>query len=246
MKVDRAPKLKLMILSDIVFLSWVPNGKFKNFARRLLMKKADLSFYSIARKGDVVVQGGCFMIETVRKWSDAVGVSGKVIVIEADKKNVDILKEEISRRNLSNVILVHSGLWDKKDTLELDVSDNSNKNKLSLDNIHSKILTKDDYKSKDTIDVDCLDNILTDLGISKVNAVYLTVSGAEREVLEGMNQLIDRCNPLIWIRCSFFDSKRGKHTSLTSKEFLESKGYKVTFKGFEMKGVARNLFAHKK
>ncbi len=227
---------------DIFFLYWLPQSSFKNFLRRILMRRIGLSFYGLANKGDTVVQGGCFMIETVAKWSDVVGKDGKVIIIEISKENIDILRYDIKRRSLNNVILVHSGVWDKKEEKELSISESSHLSMLNNTKISSKILTKEDFVGTDVVTVDSIDHILEELNITKVNVVNLTISGAEREALRGMNHTIKVNHPRIAIRCSFYDNHSGHHTSFDTTRFLENVGY-FTALGIREKGdVARNIF----
>lgn len=248
MKFNRASKTTLLLLRDVFDLFLInpfSEGKFKNFLRKSMMKKADISFYGLANKGDVVIQGGCFMIETVSKWSEIVGPKGKVIIVEASKKNCDILKYEVSRRYLTNVIIINKGIWDKKSEMKLDFSDNSHKNKLEIDGIRTKILTDEDYEKKEVVEVDTIEEILKQAQVDRLDVVCLTVSGAEREALRGRHNILVKDAPRVWIRCSFYDKQTNNHTSEDCRDILKKYGYGVAFAKMNKGKVARNILGCK-
>ncbi|MBT4539612.1 FkbM family methyltransferase [Candidatus Woesearchaeota archaeon] len=248
MKKIRKSKGTLVLLRDafdILFVYWLPQGKLKNFLRKYLMKQVGLSFYGLANKGDTILQGGCFMIETVAKWSDVVGDSGKVVIVEIDKKNVELLHYDIKRRNLNNVTIINSGVSDRSCEKELSVSESSHLSMLKNDQISSKIIKEDSFLGKKIVKVDSIDNILIKLGINKIDLACFTVSGAEREAVKGMERTIIKSVPRIWIRCSFYDKVSGNHTSEDVKNILNKHEYTTVFGKLNKNNIARNIFSYK-
>jgi len=244
----RPAKISSLLLReffDLLFIHHLPQIGVKNLLRRFLMKRFDLSTYGLVNKGDVVIHGGCFMIETVAKWSEAVGKKGKVIIIEASKKNVDILDYEIKRRYLKNVILINQGVWDSSGKMKFNFSEMSHKNKLKNKKLSSNILDNYKYDREETVNVDSIDNILKDLNIRKVDLVYFTISGAEREALRGMKKIIKNSSPKIWIRCSFYDVDTGRHTIQDCTAILRRLKYTVVWGRREGAHIGRNLFAYR-
>ena len=133
--------------------------------------------YYKLKAGDVVVDAGAGPCGVFTVFAaKGVGERGLVIAIEPERNNLENLKENIKINNLENVIVVSKGLWDKKVKKKLGLKEYS--------------LVWDSKKGAVEIEVDVLDNILVDLGISKVNFIKMDIEGAEIQALNGMERTL--------------------------------------------------------
>jgi FkbM family methyltransferase len=157
---------------------------------------------------DLGANCGMFTIPLARM----LGEKGKVISVEPDKKNIELLKKNISLNNLTNVSVVEKGCFSKKGKMTF-----------YLDNIgaggHS-LLEKKDYK-KETIQVDTLDNILRNLKIKKVDLIKMDVMGVELETLKGAKQVLKKSHPKIVFELLHKEDKNKVY------EFLYKYNYKI-------------------
>ena len=113
---------------------------------------------------------------------------GKVISIEPEKKNIKLLKKNVSLNRLKNVIVIDKGCFSKK-----------RKMTFYLDNFgtggHS--LLKRKGAKKEIIPVDTLDNILKSLKINHVDLIKVDVMGVELETFKGAKKILKKSHPKI-------------------------------------------------
>ncbi|RME32201.1 FkbM family methyltransferase [Candidatus Woesearchaeota archaeon] len=222
----------------------LPECTLKNELRGLMLKTTGISFLGLANKGDVVLQCGCWKIETVVKWSRAVGKKGRVIIIEASEQNARRQQEDVARRGITNVTIVNKGVWERHGTMTLQVSDRPARNKLREQPAVSDVLTDDDYQGAERISVDSIDNIVKALKLRRVDLISCTVSGAEREAIKGMKTTMKRFKPRIWMRCVLRDSKTRRPLIDSVISLLKKNGYRVRRGKREARRVGGNLVAY--
>src|SRR3989338_791051 len=76
--------------------------------------------FNYIKKGDTCVQVGCaewmfdFGVSMPLIMSTIAGKEGRVIVVEPDQKNIDILRAYARRRNISNITVVKKAAWKEK------------------------------------------------------------------------------------------------------------------------------------
>jgi len=170
-----------------------------------------MSKYVVLEKGVAVDIGsncGMFTIPLARMLRG----SGKVISIEPDQKNIEILKKNISLNHLENVSIIEGGCFSKKGKMDL-----------YLDNLgtggHS--LLKNDMAKKETIPVDTLDNILKTLGIDRVDLIKVDVMGVELETFEGAKKILKKSHPKIIFELLHKEDKGRVY------DFLSQYNYKI-------------------
>jgi FkbM family methyltransferase len=176
----------------------------------------NLRKYFSLRKGVFVDVGAAIGKYTVM-IGKKLGKNGKVISIEPEKNNFEILKKNVKLNKLENVLLVNCACF----------STEGYKN-FYLDAIgtgaHS--FYKDKVVSKKSIKVHIkkLDNILSKLVKSneKVNFIKIDAEGAEVEVLMGAKRTLKKYHPKMLIE--IWDGQRYKQV----KNILKPFGYKIT------------------
>jgi FkbM family methyltransferase len=151
--------------------------------------------YKMIEEGSVVVQIGCpwdnVLVGRARGiyLSLLIGRTGKVIIFEPERKSINVLQEVVRGTNIENTIIVGKGAWSSKTRLRFlynpkhpaanlveDVYD------VGRSDLHKYLVTE--------IDVDTVDNVLADLGISAVDLISITTNGSEPQILKGMMKTI--------------------------------------------------------
>lgn len=130
---------------------------------------------------DVGSHIGKYTVKVARQLKD----NGRVISVEPESSNFDMLKANVELNNLSNVTLLNAACWNKNEKLKLYLAQritggHSVKNPLSTDFVEVSGLK--------------LDDILKDLQIEHVDFIKVDAEGADGEVLEGAEETIAR-NP---------------------------------------------------
>jgi len=181
------------------------------------------------KEGDVVLELGAFCGFGTMKLSKLVGEKGKIIAVEAEKINFKILEKNIQSNKIKNVVVINKGIWNKKGKLALFKEFNQ-RNSLVAD-----MLKK--VQSQDEIEVDTVDNILSELNVEKVDFVIMEINAAEIKALEGMKKTLSQNN--IRLVSSGWSKFEGKWTWKKIKEILTENGFSVYI------GVQKRVFAIK-
>jgi FkbM family methyltransferase len=116
---------------------------------------------------------------------NVVGESGLVVAVEPEPKNVALLVKNVknARAGINNVLIVEKGIRDRK-----------KKAKLYLSNLGTGLHSLKGTGRFIEIDVDTLDNIVSELGLKKVDFIKIDVEGNEVEVLRGARKLLSLPN----------------------------------------------------
>ncbi len=224
------------------------NGPMSNIMRRLLFSfSSALPFEALARAGETVIHVGVWKIETVSQWSRIVGDKGKVVIVEAIKENIDALKFEAKRRSLNNVVFINGGVWHRKEELLIMVHKGTYVNEGSggmegLDMgqlfMHSKIKEAGTYIDERTpeysvnyieekINVDTLDNLLKEIGITVVDHIHLTITGSEYEAILGMEELLKRRGVRLVVSATFLRKEDNRPSHEVVQKLLKEKGLRT-------------------
>jgi len=128
----------------------------------------------------------------IGKYTIMIGrkIKGRVIAIEPEKKNFEILKTNVKLNKLNNIILINSACSSK-----------NGQRKFFLDETGTEASSfyQEKVQSSKTIAVQTkkLDNILNELGIKKVDLNKIDVEGAEADVLKGAIKTLKNSHPEI-------------------------------------------------
>lgn len=179
---------KLYYCSARLFIRIINNQNILNNIRTyIISRRSFLPKELVIMKGDTVIQVGTHKQETLSRIYNSIGSNGKAIIIEADKNSYEYLNEYIQKNNWTNMILVHKAASNIKGEGSFLISEILSDHRLEDSNIlHDNDLRSDGYINENIVQIDTIDNILSDLKIDKVDYIEITVNGAELKVLEGM------------------------------------------------------------
>jgi len=182
--------VNLLRLDNLLFKVKVPKygyqaycrtkDKFNDFAI-MTGHEHDLLEWFAPKNGDIVVDVGAHIGLYSIISSKRVGPKGKVVAIEADPSNFEILSRNLGLNNLTNVKALNCIAYSIEAQMAL----------ADYDTILSGKNQK--YPSTEkTVDVqvNTLDNLLQRNGIKQVNWIKIDVEGAELDVLKGAHNTL--------------------------------------------------------
>lgn len=203
-----------------------PEGVMKDAIRRLALHffRSYPSEFTL-RSGETMVQVGAPPEGEISRLSRMVGKKGRVIAIEAERKNLQGLQRVLSEKSIQNVTLVNKGAWREKGVQRLLLSPHPGDHKIAVEGvIHDNDLRAENYHEFVDIEVDSVDNILRDLEVDSVDHVKITINGAELEVLRGMEDTLKRISR-IWVKGHALKDGQPLHVEIA--EFLRQRGFQV-------------------
>ncbi|MEM1981923.1 MAG: FkbM family methyltransferase [Candidatus Hadarchaeales archaeon] len=177
--------------------------------------------YFEPEKGDVVVDCGAnvgmFSLKAARK----VGKDGLVIALEPEKANVNLLRRNVEANGFENVIIVQKAVSNRRGKIRLYLSPGSP---------GSHTIIKREKGCFEIVEADTLDNILSEIGLTKVNFLKIDVEGAEKEVLEGAEKTLNSPNIKVSV-AAYHSLPNGEREFDFILSFFESRNFKVRTDG---------------
>lgn len=209
--------------------SSVKERPWKNWVRsRLLKVRNGLPREVMVSQGDVVVQVGMWRERNLMRLSRCVGATGRVVLIEADKRVTDRLSKFLDANGVQNVTIVNKGAYSEKGTVEFNVGESPGHNRIDGTGVEMVVnVNQDVFERKASIEVDTVDNIVAEFGIDHVDYVEITVNGVELEVLEGMERTLKTCKR-IFLAGYARDSDSGEPTNKRTTKYLSERGFATT------------------
>lgn len=192
------------------------------------------------KEGDIVIDIGAHIGPYTLKASRSVGLNGKVVAIEADPENFNILNRNIQLNKLTNVIALNYAVYSKEDKIRLYLPGKDEKEKESSSYTkYNTIMTERVNNEKQFLEVQAntLDYLLTSNGIKyeDVNWIKIDVEGAEFEVLKGAKNILSKSNNIsLLIEIHNLSSNTNLYEPI--KEFLNSYNFKIEFEKVESSG----------
>jgi len=196
------------------------------------------------KEGDVVIDVGAHIGPYTLKASKRVGLNGKIIAIEADPENFDILNRNIQLNKLTNVIALNYAAYSKEDKIRLYLL----KGKESSYTKYNTVMTDRAGNEKRFVEVQAntLDYLLQSNGIKheQVNWIKIDVEGAEFDVLKGAKDILSKSNNISLL--IEIHNLTLHNTTLYEpiKEFLNSYNFKIEFENIVYTGE-RHIVARK-
>lgn len=158
---------------------------------------------------DVGSNVGKYTVKVARQ----LGSNGRVISIEPEISNFEILKTNVELNNLSNVTCLNAACWNKNERIKLYLAQSTGRHSVKLP------------VSRDFVEVSALklDDILKDLQIEHVDFIKIDAEGADGEVLEGAEETIAKNQHLKII----FEASE-KDTLAKCQKVLRRHGFAIT------------------
>ncbi len=196
----------------------------------MLNHESDILEHFIPKEKDIVIDIGSHIGSYAIVASKSVGQDGKVVAIEADPTNFDILIQNIHLNKLTNVVALNYAVYSKETRIKLYLP-NSDRSDVSYTK-YNTVMNQRAHGEEKFVDVSAntLDSLLQQNGISpeNVNWVKIDVEGAEFEVLKGATEILSKSidiNLLIEIH----NLSEGKNQYGEIMTFLEGYNFKNQF-----------------
>jgi FkbM family methyltransferase len=219
----------------------VPRHHYKYFCRIgkgdfLPEHEAHLVGRFTPKEGDIVIDIGAHIGLYTITSSKQVGNTGKVVAIEADPDNFELLKRNIALNNLTNVLPLNYAVFSTKTRIKLYEQSASAK-------YNSVILARARTENYVEVNADTLDSILEQNGINQVNWIKIDVEGAEFEVLKGSTETLSRENISLLIEIHNIEDP---HHYDNIVDFLKYHNYEITFEQrYDNSGESHVIFRKK-
>lgn len=224
------PTTDRMVLKSVRAInSLVSEGPVKNRLRMHFLRwRNALPRELMIGAGQTAVQVGMWRERNVGRLCQCVGPTGRVILIEANRENVERLQQYSEDEGLTNLTIVHTGAWHEKGQLTFHLGSDPSDSRLDVDDT---VMMADGeaeaFAGTMTIDVDTVDNILSDLGIDEVDYIEISVNGAELDVLRGMENTLKHVRRVFCAGYARSESD-GSPKNREMQEFLQQHGYQTT------------------
>jgi len=154
--------------------------------------------------------------------SKKVGKTGLVIAIEPSKREFDRLESNVEANRMKNVRMIHAALSNSKGEADLLVASDDHAGHNTLGNFaYEGIILKQKERTK----VKTIDEISSDLKLSKLDVIKMDIEGSEYHALLGAENTLKRFKPFLMIE--LFDESLKKQGSDGNMilQFLASLGY---------------------
>ena len=186
---------------------------------------SDLFMYQyLPREGDTIVDVGAGTGWETLLFSRSVGMSGRIISIEAHPRVFRCLSKMRAENRLENVTLVQAAVADQEG--EVQLSDSPEHEANSIIGVASGI----------RVACTTLDYIFRSLELSRVDFLKMNIEGAERLALSGMGEMV-RKTKNVCIACHDFLADGGGPDELRTKAnviaFLKQNGFVVSLREYE-------------
>jgi FkbM family methyltransferase len=176
------------------------------------------------KEGDTIVDVGAGTGWETLLFSRGVGMSGRVISIEAHPRVFRCLSKMRAENRLENVTLVQAAVADQEG--EVQLSDSPEHEANSIIGMVSGI----------RVACTTLDYIFRSLELSRVDFLKMNIEGAERLALSGMREMV-RKTKNVCIACHDFLANEGGPDELRTKAdviaFLKQNGFVVSLRESE-------------
>ena len=189
------------------------------------------------KEGDTVIDIGAHIGRYTITSSKQVGNTGKVLAIEADPDNFQLLKRNIALNNLKNVLPLNYAVFSTRTRMKLYEQSASAK--------YNSLMLARAAKTKNYVEVnaDTLDSILKLNEVNQVNWIKIDVEGAEFEVLKGSTKTLSTDNVSLFIEIHNIDDPSHYHNII---DFLKYRNYEITFEQrYEGSGESHVIFRKK-
>ena len=156
----------------------------------------DIIEHFTPKQGDIVVDIGAHIGLYTIISSKRVGANGKVVAIEADPGNFEMLNRNIKLNKLANVIPLNYAVYSKETKIKLYLPSGESGFTKYNTIMSDWVNTKDKFVE---VNANTLDYLLQSKGIKEeqVNWIKIDVEGAEFEVLKGAHNVLSKSKDIV-------------------------------------------------
>jgi FkbM family methyltransferase len=179
------------------------------------------------KQGDVVVDIGAHMGRYTIIGAKRVGTKGKIVAIEANPSNFEMLNRNIKLNRLTNIISLNNAVYSKETKIKLYLPGEE-----LGDTIYNTIVSDRAKKEDKFVEVSAntLDYLLQSKGIEQeqVNWIKIDVEGAEFEVLKGATNILSNSKDIALL-IEIHNLKDSTNLYRPIIEFLKLYNFKIEF-----------------
>lgn len=176
---------------------------------------------------------GCSVGNFTLLFAESVKPSGSVVAFEPNPEVFITLKKRIEENNLSNVLIYNIGIGGKDERKKLVVRPYDTGTG-SMERYIQDIVKEGAYKEYE-VDVYQLDKYLNYQNLPKPDFIKIDVEGMEYECLLGMEDIIKKYKPILFIEIHGADPWRKEENVKKIVNFLDQRMYSIYH--FELKCV---------
>lgn len=175
------------------------------------------TFYKLFLKnGDVVIDIGANTGLHTITLAQTVGIHGKVFAFEPVIEMVEVLKKEIRKHGLQDIISIHNlALFDKPGLINFTVY---KQNPGTSCIISRPFYTDTNFEIRE-IKAESLDNFLSEE--SKINFIKIDAEGADFDILKGGARILVKHRPIVIFECGRDKNTPQKMYKYSKEDFFE-------------------------
>jgi FkbM family methyltransferase len=179
------------------------------------------------KEKDIVVDIGAHIGRYTIISSKRIGPNGKVVAIEADPANFEMLNRNVNLNKLTNVTSLNYAVYSNQTKLKLYLP-----GKQSGFTIYNTIMVNRGKHQGKFIQVNgnTLDNLLEQnkINFATINWIKIDVEGAEFEVLKGAQNVLSKSNDIA-ILIEIHNSQNGTNLYRPIIEFLNRYNFRIVY-----------------
>ncbi|MEM4202820.1 MAG: FkbM family methyltransferase [Candidatus Methanomethylicaceae archaeon] len=180
------------------FWMFIDPNEWQGYTILMGYYESDLAYFidQVLLSGDVAVDIGANQGYIAMLMARAVGITGHVIAIEPVTSTFKKLKQNVRRNKMHQIACVQCAAGDRLGKIDIGVA--------AKESSYSSILfDKDVHNSYETVRVAPCDTIIAEIlgkeALNNIVFVKCDVEGYEPLVLDGMQEVLRRSRPIIWI-----------------------------------------------
>ncbi|MEO6188021.1 MAG: FkbM family methyltransferase [Ginsengibacter sp.] len=184
---------------------------------------AQIVLFNAVTPGMTILDIGANIGATTLNFAKKTGQHGKVFSFEPSPYNFKKAMENISLNSLENINLINKGLGNEKKSAFLY---NVNTTNNGMQRLLQQEPQKDSYE-KTTVEIDTLDNCMSELDIPSPSLIKIDVEGFEYNVLLGARETLLRHKPTMFIELDDNNLREQGSTAENLVKFLTGLNYKL-------------------
>ena len=197
----------------------------KNDLINMTIREDEIIEHFTPKQGDIVVDIGAHIGRYTIIGAKRVGANGKVVAIEANPSNFEMLNRNIKLNQLTNILSLNNAVYSKETKIKLYLPGEE------LGHTIYNTVMSDRAKNEDKfveVSANTLDYFLQLKGITDVNWIKIDVEGAEFEVLKGATNVLSKSKDIALL-IEIHNLSGGTNLYRPILEFLRLYNFKIEF-----------------